>query len=162
MKLKILNDKIDSLNNQLRKIKVKKSNFSQAERKKRARNLIILGANFEILGYEKEDTAVILGFLKENIELINKNRDHYKNIGTDLLQKRKEEKIKNQEIKQNQAAEKRLINMTEIKELIQLSKKYDISTFIRNTFKKTLWETLTLQEFKIIKTNFKEDKNEKK
>lgn len=34
MKLKILNEKIDSLNNQLRKIKVKKSNFSQAERKK--------------------------------------------------------------------------------------------------------------------------------
>ena len=34
MKLKILNEKIDSLNNQLRKIKVKKSNFSQTERKK--------------------------------------------------------------------------------------------------------------------------------
>lgn len=157
MKLKILNEKIDSLNNQLRKIKVKKSNFNQTERKKRARNLIILGANFEILGYEKEDTAVILGFLKENIELINKNRDHYKNIGTDLLQKRKEEKIKNQEIKQNQAAEKRLINMDEIKELMQLSKKYDISTFIRNTFKKTLWETITLKEFEAIKANFKEE-----
>lgn len=157
MKLKILNEKIDSLNNQLRKIKVKKSNFSQTERKKRARNLIILGANFEILGYEKEDTAVILGFLKENIELINKNRDHYKNIGTDLLQKRKEEKIKNQEIKQNQAAEKRLINMDEIKELMQLSKKHDISTFIRNNLKKTLWETITLKEFKAIKANFKEE-----
>lgn len=116
-----------------------------------------MGANFEILGYEKEDTAVILGFLKENIELINKNRDHYKNIGTDLLQKRKEEKIKNQEIKQNQAAEKRLINMDEIKELMQLSKKYDISNFIRNTFKKTLWETITLKEFEAIKANFKEE-----
>lgn len=157
MNLKTLNQKIESLNNQLRNIKVKKSSFTQAERKKRARNLIILGANFEILGYEKEDTAVILGFLKENIGLIEKNREYYKNIGTNILEKRKIEKIKNQEIKQNQELEKRVINMNEIKELMQLSKKYDISTFIKNNFKKTLWETITFREFEVIKSNFKEE-----
>lgn len=155
MKLKTLNQKIENLNNQLRNIQVKKSNYSQRERKKRARNLIILGANFEILGYEKEDTAVILGFLKENISLIDKNREHYKNIGNNILEKRKEEKIKNQEkIKKNQE-ENRVINLEEIKELMQLSKKHDISTFIRNNFKKTLWETITLKEFEAIKSNFK-------
>lgn len=157
MKLKTLNQKIENLNNQLRNIKIKKSSFNQKERKKRARNLIILGANFEILGYEKEDTAVILGFLKENIKLIDKNRDYYKSIGNDILQKRKEEKVKNQEkVKKNQE-ENRIINIEEIKILMQLSKKHDISTFIRNNFKKTLWETITLKEFRTIKNNFKEE-----
>lgn len=156
MNLKTLNQKIESLNNQLRNIKVKKSNFSQAERKKRARNLIILGANFEILGYEKEDTAVILGFLKENIKLIEKNREYYRNIGTNILEKRKTEKdkIKNQErIKENQE-KNRQIGIEEIKELMIISKKYDISNFIKNNFNKTLWETITIKEFEIIKSNF--------
>lgn len=156
MDLKTINRKIDSLNNQLRNLKIKQSCFNQAERKKRARNLIILGANFEILGYEKEDTAVILGFLEENIKLIDKNREYYRDVGTNLLNKRKEEKEK---IKQKnvQNIENRQINSDEIKEIMFLSKKYDISTFIKNNFNKTLWETLTLKEFQFLKNNFKED-----
>lgn len=155
MNLKTMNQKIDSLNNQLRNVKIKKSSFNQAERKKRARNLIILGANFEILGYEKEDTSVILGFLKENIKLIDENREYYKNIGTEILNKRKEEKEK---IKQKniQSTITRQINFDEIKELMLLSKKYNISTFIKDNFNKTLWETITLKEFQIIKNNFVE------
>ena len=70
MKIQTLNKQIENIHKQIRNLKIKKSSFSQAERKKRARNLIILGANFEILGYEKEDTRVVLGFLKENIEKI--------------------------------------------------------------------------------------------
>ncbi len=46
--------------------------------------------------------------------------------------------------------------MDEIQELMQLSKQYDISTFIINTLKKTLWETISLKEFEPIKANFKE------
>lgn len=162
MNLKILNEKIDSLNNQLRNLKIKKSSFqssiNQAERKKRARNLIILGANFEILGYEKEETAVILGFLKENISLIDKKREYYKAIGNKILEERKleKEKIKKDETSTKKGA--RQINDDEIKELLLLSKEYDFSTFIKNNFHKTLWETLTVTEFELIKNSFKEKK----
>lgn len=148
MNIMRLNKKIETLNSQLRKLKIKKYNLSQVERKKRARNLIILGANFEILGYEKEDAKVILGFLKETIYLIEKNREHYFKVGNNLLEERKRKKEKQINFEEN-----RKINDSEIKVLLNLSKNYDISSFIKNNFKKNLWEHLTLAEFNFLKDN---------
>lgn len=147
MKLQILNKRIDSLNKELRNLKIKKSSISQVERKRRARQLIILGANFEILGYEKEETTVILGFLKENIELINQKRDYYRVIGKKILDERKEKGEKQKE-------QNRELNSEEIKELMTLSKTHNISSFIKENFNKVLWERLTIKEFEIIKKNF--------
>lgn len=147
MKLQTLNKRIDSLNKELRNLKIKKSSISQVERKRRTRQLIILGANFEILGYEKEETTVILGFLKENIELINQKRDYYRVIGKKILDERKEKGEKQKE-------QNRELNSEEIKELMTLSKTHNISTFIKENFNKVLWERLTIKEFEIIKKNF--------
>lgn len=147
MKLQTLNKRIDSLNKELRNLKIKKSSISQVERKRRARQLIILGANFEILGYEKEETTVILGFLKENIELINQKRDYYRVIGKKILDERKEKGEKQKE-------HNRELNSEEIKELMTLSKTHNISSFIKKNFNKVLWEKLTIKEFEIIKKNF--------
>lgn len=147
MKLQTLNKRIDSLNKELRNLKIKKSSISQVERKRRARQLIILGANFEILGYEKEETTVILGFLKENIELINQKRDYYRVIGKKILDERKEKGEKQKE-------QNRELNSEEIKELMTLSKTHNISSFIKENFNKVLWERLTIKEFEIIKKNF--------
>lgn len=147
MKLQTLNKRIDSLNKELRNLKIKKSSISQVERKRRARQLIILGANFEILGYEKEETTVILGFLKENIELINQKRDYYRVIGKKILDERKEKGEKQKE-------HNRELNSEEIKELMTLSKTHNISSFIKENFNKVLWERLTIKEFEIIKKNF--------
>ncbi|MEG9320131.1 hypothetical protein [Fusobacterium varium] len=147
MKLQTLNKRIASLNKELRNLKIKKSSISQVERKRRARQLIILGANFEILGYEKEETTVILGFLKENIELINQKRDYYRVIGKKILDERKEKGEKQKE-------QNRELNSEEIKELMTLSKTHNISSFIKENFNKVLWERLTIKEFEIIKKNF--------
>lgn len=147
MKLQTLNKRIDSLNKELRNLKIKKSSISQVERKRRARQLIILGANFEILGYEKEETTVILGFLKENIELINQKREYYRVIGKKILDERKEKGEKQKE-------QNRELNSEEIKELMTLSKTHNISSFIKENFNKVLWERLTIKEFEIIKKNF--------
>lgn len=147
MKLQTLNKRIDSLNKELRNLKIKKSSISQVERKRRARQLIILGANFEILGYEKEETTVILGFLKENIELINQKRDYYRVIGKKILDERKEKGEKQKE-------HNRELNSEEIKELMTLSKTHNISSFIKENFNKILWERLTIKEFEIIKKIF--------
>ena len=147
MKLQTLNKRIDTLNRELRNLKIKKSSISQVERKKRTRQLIILGANFEILGYEKEETTVILGFLKENIELINQKRDYYRIIGKKILDERKEKGEKQKE-------ESRDLTPDEIRELMILSKTHNISGFIKENFNKVLWETLTIKEFESIKKNF--------
>lgn len=145
MKLQTLNNRIENLKKELRNTKVKKAKFlssqSLEQRKKRTRNLIILGANFEILGYEKEHTATILGFLKENIHLINEKRAYYKNIGEKILEERSKEKENNS----NQQ-----ITTKELKELMNLSKTHNISNFIQKKFNKSLWETLTFKEFETI------------
>lgn len=146
MKIQTLNKQIENIHKQIRNLQIKKSSFSQAERKKRARNLIILGANFEILGYEKEDTRVVLGFLKENIEKIKQNRDYYKSIGEQVLEERRKKEVI--------LSSTRQITSTELKELLVLSKEFDISTYIQTEFKKTLWEKLTLEEFMKLKKHF--------
>lgn len=150
MKIKELNRKLENINNQLRSLRVKKSNFtlniSLEKRKKRVKNLIVLGANFEILGYEKENTAVILGFLKENLHKIEQHREYYKNIGEKILEDRKNNKKTSQDQRQ--------INSEELKELLVLSKNYNVSAYIQTEFKKNLWENLTIKEFNDLKTYF--------
>lgn len=152
MNLKEMNIKIKSLEEKVRKNKIKKSSFNQAERKKRARNLIILGANFEILGYEKEENTVILGFLKENINKIKKNREEYKKIGQSILDERSNTRLKNK--LKDDPPEIRQINSDEIKELLVLAKNYNISEYIKKEFNKNLWETLNYNEFILIKKKF--------
>lgn len=152
MNLKEMNIKIKSLEEKVRKNKIKKSSFNQAERKKRARNLIILGANFEILGYEKEENTVILGFLKENINKIKKNREEYKKIGQSILDERSNTRLKNK--LKDDPPEIRQINSDEIKELLVLAKNYNISDYIKKEFNKNLWETLNYNEFILIKKKF--------
>ena len=149
MKIQTLNKRIENIHKQIRNLKIKKSRFSQEERKKRTRNLIILGANFEILGYEKEDTRVILGFLKENIEKIKQNREYYKCIGEQILEERRKKEV-------ILSKNTREITSDELKELLVLSKEFDIYTYIQVEFKKTLWEKLTLEEFMKLKKHFKE------
>ena len=152
MNLQTMNKRIKSLEEKIRKNKIKKSSFNQAERKKRARNLIILGANFEILGYEKEENTVILGFLKENINKIKQNREQYKKIGQAILDERTKARLENK--LENTSPETRQINSDELKELLILSKKYNISEYIKKEFNKTLWEKLSYKEFILIKKTF--------
>lgn len=152
MDLQLMNKRIKSLQEKIRKNKIKKSSFNQAERKKRARNLIILGANFEILGYEKEENTVILGFLKENIDKINQNREQYRKIGQAILDERAKARLENN-IKYN-SSENRQINSDEIKELLILAKTHNISDYIKKNFNKNLWEQLSHKEFILLKENF--------
>lgn len=154
MNLQTMNKRIKSLEEKIRKNKIKKSSFNQAERKKRARNLIILGANFEILGYEKEENTVILGFLKENIYKIKQNREQYKKIGQAILDERAKARLENK--LENTSPETRQVNSDELKELLILSKKYNISEYIKKEFNKTLWEKLSYKEFILIKKTFVE------
>lgn len=154
MNLQTMNKRIKSLEEKIRKNKIKKSSFNQAERKKRARNLIILGANFEILGYEKEENTVILGFLKENIYKIKQNREQYKKIGQAILDERAKARLENK--LENTSPETRQVNSDELKELLILSKKYNISEYIKKEFNKTLWEKLSYKEFILIKKTFAE------
>lgn len=154
MNLQAMNKRIKSLEEKIRKNKIKKSSFNQVERKKRARNLIILGANFEILGYEKEENTVILGFLKENINKIKQNREQYKKIGQAILDERAKARLENK--LENTSPETRQVNSNELKELLILSKKYNISEYIKKEFNKTLWEKLSYKEFILIKKTFAE------
>ncbi|MGL5614527.1 conjugal transfer protein TraD [Cetobacterium sp.] len=148
---------IDSLNRQIQKKKEKlqklerdkkiyMSNESREKRRKRARNLIMLGALFEIENLHRENASSLLGFLHENKELFIKYKEKYFEIGESIFQNRKESK-------NNLTNE---IGKNEIKELLQLSnifkiKNQDLGVFIQERFKKKLFEELTIKEFHIIK-----------
>lgn len=152
---------IDSLNKQIQKKKEKlqklerdkkiyMSNESREKRRKRARNLIMLGALFEIEDLEKENGSALLGFLHENKDLFLKNRDKYFEIGESILEKRKN--LKNQENNE--------IGKEEIKELLELvsifkSKNQDLGVYIQEKFKKRLFQDLTVNELKTIKKYIK-------
>lgn len=152
---------IDSLNREIQKKKEKlqklerdkkiyMSNESREKRRKRARNLIMLGALFEIENLEKESGEALLGFLHENKEIFFNNRDKYFEIGESLLEKRKN--LKNQE---NNG-----VGKEEIKELLELvnifkSKNQDLGVYIQEKFKKKLFQDLTINELKIIKNYIK-------
>lgn len=145
---------IDKLNNKLEKLERSKKKYlfneNGEKRRKRARNLIMLGALFEIENLDKENGKALLGFLHENKEIFFKNRDKYFEIGESILEKRKN--LKNQE---NNGVEKE-----EIKELLELvnifkSKNQDLGVYIQEKFKKKLFQDLTINEFKIIKDYIK-------
>lgn len=152
---------IDSLNRQIQKKKEKlqklerdkkiyTSNESREKRRKRARNLIMLGALFEIENLEKESGEALLGFLHENKEIFFKNRDKYFEIGESILEKRKSFKNK----------ENDMVGKEEIKELLELvnifkSKNQDLGVYIQEKFKKKLFQDLTINDFKIIKDYIK-------
>lgn len=152
---------IDSLNRQIQKKKEKlqklerdkkiyMSNESREKRRKRARNLIMLGALFEIENLEKESGEALLGFLHENKEIFFKNRDKYFEIGESILEKRKSFKNK----------ENDMVGKEEIKELLELvnifkSKNQDLGVYIQEKFKKKLFQDLTINDFKIIKDYIK-------
>lgn len=151
----------DNLNRQIQKKKEKLqklerykkiyiSNENREKRRKRARNLIMLGTLFEIENLEKENGEALLGFLHENKEIFFKNRDRYFEIGESILEKRKNSKVKDNID----------IGDTEIKELLELvnifkSKNQDLGVFIQERFKKKLFKDLTMNEFKIIKDHIK-------
>ena len=152
---------IDSLNRQIQKKKEKlqklerdkkiyMSNESREKRRKRARNLIMLGVLFEIENLEKESGEALLGFLHENKEIFLKNRDKYFGIGENILEKRKSFKNK----------ENDMVGKEEIKELLELvnifkSKNQDLGVYIQEKFKKKLFQDLTTNELKIIKDYIK-------
>lgn len=145
---------IDKLNNKLEKLErsKKKNLFNEngEKRRKRARNLIMLGALFEIENLDKENGKALLGFLHENKEIFFKNRDKYFEIGESILEKRKN--LKNQE---NNG-----VGKEEIKELLELvnifkSKNQDLGVYIQEKFKKKLFQDLTINEVKIIKDYIK-------
>lgn len=152
---------LDSLNRQIQKKKEKlqklerdkkifMSNESREKRRKRARNLIMLGALFEIENLEKENGSALLGFLHENKEIFLENRDKYFEIGESILEKRKSFKNK----------ENDMVGKEEIKELLELvnifkSKNQDLGVFIQEKFKKKLFQDLTINELKVIKDYIK-------
>lgn len=145
---------IDKLNNKLEKLERSKKKYlfneNGEKRRKRARNLIMLGALFEIENLDKENGKALLGFLHENKEIFFKNRDKYFEIGESILEKRKN--LKNQESNG--------VGKEEIKELLELvnifkSKNQDLGVYIQEKFKKKLFQDLTINEVKIIKDYIK-------
>lgn len=154
MEIDSLNRKIQKEKEKLQKLERDKkkymSNESREKRRKRARNLIMLGALFEIENLEKENGSTLLGFLHENKEIFFKNRDKYFEIGESILEKRKN--LKNQENNE--------VGKEEIKELLELVnifkfKNQDLGVYIQEKFKKKLFQDLTINEVKIIKDYIK-------
>lgn len=154
MELDSLNEQIQKKKEKLQKLerdkKIYMSNESREKRRKRARNLIMLGALFEIENLEKENGSALLGFLHENKEIFLENRDKYFEIGESILEKRKSFKNK----------ENDMVGKEEIKELLELvnifkSKNQDLGVFIQEKFKKKLFQDLTINEFKVIKDYIK-------
>lgn len=154
MKIDNLNKKIKNNREKFEKLqrdeKLEVSSKSKEKRRKRARNLIMLGALFEIENLDKENGKALLGFLHENKEIFFKNRDKYFEIGESILEKRKN--LKNQESNG--------VGKEEIKELLELvnifkSKNQDLGVYIQEKFKKKLFQDLTINELKIIKDYIK-------
>lgn len=154
MKIDELNEKIKKNKEKIQKLerdeKIRLSEENREKRRKRARNLIMLGALFEIEDLHKEKASTLLGFLHENKNIFFKNKNIYFEIGENLLQNRK--KSKNKEVNE--------IEKEEIKELLELvnifkSKNKDLGVFIQEKFRKKLFQDLTKNEFQIIKDYIK-------
>lgn len=151
--------KIDELNEKLRKNKLKLekierennlnlSKNNSLKRKKRARNLIMLGALFEAVDLDKEHANSLLGFLIQNKELYLKNREEYFKIGEISFKERKSS-VKTNDLN-------RQVTEDEIKELLKLFSKFEekglnMGVIIQQEFRKKLFSELTLKEFEILK-----------
>ncbi|EEO40273.1 MULTISPECIES: conjugal transfer protein TraD [Fusobacterium] len=84
-KISIAKTKINFLE---KKIKRNKFKTSLDKRKERAHNLIVKGALLEMLGLEKENNEVILGFLS-TFSKNEEKQEYYKKIGKELFKKLK-------------------------------------------------------------------------
>lgn len=75
-----------------RKINRKNHKINLDKRKERAHNLIVKGALLEMLGLDKENNEVILGFLS-TFPKDEEKKEFYKKIGKELFEKLKKNKI---------------------------------------------------------------------
>lgn len=155
MKIDELNTRIEKNKKELEKLerdeKIVLTNKNKEKRRKRTRNLIMLGALFEIENLHRENASSLLGFLHENKEMFIKYKEKYFEIGENIFEKRKNSKsnIVNE------------VGKDEIKELLELinifkCKNQDLGVFIQERFKKKLFEELTIKEFHIIKNYISE------
>ena len=88
-KISIAKTKINLLE---KKIKRNGSKINLDKRKERAHNLIVKGALLEMLGIEKENNEVVLGFLS-TFPKDEKTKEYYKKIGKELFEKLKKNKF---------------------------------------------------------------------
>ena len=88
-KISIAKTKINLLE---KKIKRNGSKINLDKRKERAHNLIVKGALLEMLGIEKENNEVILGFLS-TFPKDEKTKEYYEKIGKELFEKLKKNKF---------------------------------------------------------------------
>lgn len=120
-----------------------RSNVSRDKRRKRNHDLIMRGALFEIVGLIMEAPEALLGFLMDNLELYETNKEKYFKIGFKELEKRKRTTAK-------------LVGDEEIKELLGImlvmkDKEIDIVTVMQEKFKKKLFEQLSYDEYIVLK-----------
>ena len=155
MKINELKKQIQKNKEKLQKLerdyKIKLSNEAKDKRRKRARHLIMLGALFEIEDLDKENAAILLGFLHENKDNILKNKHRYLEVGERILNSRKNIKIE----------ENKEVGKDEMKELLELVnifkiKNKDLGAFIQEKFNKKLFQNITIAELKIIKDYIKD------
>lgn len=120
-----------------------RSNVSRDKRRKRNHDLIMRGALFETVGLIKETPEALLGFLMDNLELYEVNKEKYFKIGFTELDARKRTSVK-------------MVGDKEIKELLDImlilkDKDIDIVTVMQEKFKKKLLEQLSYDEFLVLK-----------
>lgn len=119
------------------------SNISRDKRRKRNHDLIMRGALFETVGLIMETPEALLGFLIDNLELYEENKEKYFKIGIRELEKRKRTTAK-------------IVGDKEIKELLEImlvlkDKGIDIVSVMQEKFKKRLFEQLSYDEFLVLK-----------
>lgn len=119
------------------------SNKSKEKKRKRDHDLIMRGALFETVGLLSETPEALLGFLMDNLESYEDNKEKYFKIGYKELESRNRNTVK-------------MVGEKEIKELLNFSlilkdKDIDMMLFIQKKFKKKLYEQLTYDEFLTIK-----------
>lgn len=119
------------------------SNVSRDKRRKRNHDLIMRGALFETVGLIMETPEALLGFLMDNLELYEENKEKYFKIGFTELEERKRTTTK-------------MVGDEEIKELLEImlvlkDKGIDILSVMQEKFKKKLLEQLSYDEFLLLK-----------
>lgn len=119
------------------------SNVNRDKRRKRNHDLIMRGALFETVGLIMETPEALLGFLMDNLELYEENKEKYFKIGFKELEDRKR-------------AITKMVGDKEIKELLEImlvmkDKGIDIVLVMQEKFKKRLFEQLSYKEFLVLK-----------
>lgn len=119
------------------------SNVSRDKRRKRNHNLIMRGALFETVGLIMETPEALLGFLMDNLELYEENKEEYFKIGFKELEERKRTTTK-------------MVGDKEIKELLEImlvmkDEGIDVVVVMQEKFKKKLFGQLSYEEFLVLK-----------